>query len=415
MLKLKNLLYAFVYSPSIDNRLNLAEEYFNIKQYAGALSYYLQVSEFTTDKNLQYYCLIRCAQCFEIPGNRKHSIITLYKHAINILPDRPEAYYYLSRNYEWAGDWFDCYMLACLGLEKSNINDLYTKKLGYQGTYVLLFQKALSAWWIGRGQECRELYQTLIHDYNKVLDYEHKQLITKNAVSLGSGPLHIAHVPYNRYNNKLKYSFLNSEIIEHNYSQVCQDLFVLTVLNGKTNGTYLEIGSGDPTHLNNTYLLESKFNWTGTGIEWKKELADKYKLQRKNEILCVNALEVNYTELLSKINNSGVIDYLQLDCEPSSVTYDIMTKIPFDSFVFRVITYEHDHYVDVTLEFREKSRKFLEKLGYELVVNDVAPTNKATFEDWWVHPDYTDRAIVKKLKTKDPIKITNIREYMFDG
>lgn len=411
MLKLKNLLYAFIYNPSLENRFDLAEEYYYKQQYAAALSYYLQIAETSSNKDLQYYCLIRCGQCFEVPGNRKHSIITLYKHAINLLPNRPEAYYYLCRNYEWAGDWFDCYTNVCLGLEKSNIDDLYTKKLGYQGTYVLLFQKALSAWWIGRGQECRDIYHTLIHKYNSVLDHQHRKIIGKNAMSLGCGHT----LPYNKYNSKLKYAFNNSETIEHNYSQVCQDLFVLTVLNGKTNGTYLEIGSGEPTFINNTYLLESKFNWTGTGIEWKKELVDKYKLQRKNEILCVNALEVNYTELLSKINSSGVIDYLQLDCEPSNVTYEIMTKIPFDNFVFRVITYEHDYYVDVTLEFREKSRKFLKKLGYELVVNDVSSDGKSTFEDWWVHPDYTDRAIVEKLKTKDPIKITNIREYMFDG
>ena len=34
-----------------------------------------------------------------------------------------------------------------------------------------------------------------------------------------------------------------------------QDMFVLTVLNGKTNGTYLEIGSGDPFIGSNTALL----------------------------------------------------------------------------------------------------------------------------------------------------------------
>jgi hypothetical protein len=36
-------------------------------------------------------------------------------------------------------------------------------------------------------------------------------------------------------------------------------------------------------------------------------------------------------------------DYLQLDCDPPSVTYDILTKIPFDEHKFAVITYEHDH------------------------------------------------------------------------
>lgn len=38
--------------------------------------------------------------------------------------------------------------------------------------------------------------------------------------------------------------------------QALQDEFVLTVLNNKKNGYFLEIGSYDPIIINNTYILE---------------------------------------------------------------------------------------------------------------------------------------------------------------
>lgn len=127
MSRIKDFLYSYIYNPSIDNKLLLAEEYFLQQQYAAALSFFLKIAEFTEDKNLQYYSLLKCAQCHEIPGNRKHSVLTLYRHAINILPERPEAYYFISNCYELYNDWYDSYTFANLGLQKNFILDNYSK------------------------------------------------------------------------------------------------------------------------------------------------------------------------------------------------------------------------------------------------------------------------------------------------
>jgi len=171
MLELKNLLYSYVYNPTDENRLLLADKYFELEQFAAALSYYLQTAEMSPDKDMQYYSLIRCGKCFEVPGNRKHSVMTLYKHAINLLPNRPEGYYYLSKVYEWHGEWFDCYIFSNLGLSKDHIPDKYSEKLGYTEKVLLIFQKALSAWWIGKGDESRELHSYIISNYfNKIDD-----------------------------------------------------------------------------------------------------------------------------------------------------------------------------------------------------------------------------------------------------
>lgn len=170
MSQLKNLLYSYVYNPTDENRLYLADEYYKLEQYAAALSYYLQTAEMSSDKDMQYYSLIQCGKCFQVPGNRKHSVMTLYKHAIHLLPERPEAYYYLSKVYEWHSEWFDCYTFAYLGLEKPDIDDVYSKKLGYSGKVLLTFQKALSAWWIGKGDESRELHTYIINNYFNSID-----------------------------------------------------------------------------------------------------------------------------------------------------------------------------------------------------------------------------------------------------
>ena len=45
---------------------------------------------------------------------------------------------------------------------------------------------------------------------------------------------------------RLKNRFPGSEDIAENHSQSMQDLFVLSVLNGKKNGVYVEIGADRP-------------------------------------------------------------------------------------------------------------------------------------------------------------------------
>ena len=88
-----------------------------------------------------------------------------------------------------------------------------------------------------------------------------------------------------------------------------------------------------------------------------------------------------------------------------------MLMIPFNKYKFAIITYEHDHYIDMTGMYRDKSRNYLTSLGYELVVGNVASTKAAPFEDWWVHPDLVDRKTIETLKCVDR-SVTPIEEYM---
>jgi hypothetical protein len=268
------------------------------------------------------------------------------------------------------------------------------------GKYLLIFQKAHSSWWWGRGMESRKLFHSLVDEYWDKMDQIHKNAVEDNITRLGSGPESQAFHTYTKEDHsKLRFKFNNSDLIERNYSQVYQDMFILSMLNGKKNGTFLEIGGADPFKGNNTALLEKTFDWKGVSIEYDEKFIENYRNNRSAKLLHDNALTMDYEKLLSENFEGNVVDYLQLDIEPARHTYDCMLTIPFDKYKFAVITYEHDYYVDVTRSYREKSRKFLESKGYVLVVNDISPDGKSNFEDWWVHPDLIDKDILSKMKS----------------
>ena len=83
----------------------------------------------------------------------------------------------------------------------------------------------------------------------------------------------------------LRYRFPNCELIsQQNFSQCYQDMWVLSMLDGKPKGTFVEIGAGHPVISNNTALLESRFEWTGIGFEIKETEANLYNEHRKAQV-----------------------------------------------------------------------------------------------------------------------------------
>lgn len=212
---------------------------------------------------------------------------------------------------------------------------------------------------------------------------------------------------------RLKHQFSGYKKIEKNYSQMYQDIFVLSMLDGKKNGTYLEIGSGNPETGNNSYLLENVFSWTGVSID--KAVNSSMYRKRVNTYIMDDALSVDYQEIISKyISSMGIVDYLQIDCDPPKQSYEILKKIPFDLYKFAVITFEHDYYCDKEKKYRALSRDFLNSVGYEMVAGNVGVNSFFPFEDWWVHPDLVDRDIINKFKSKTSKNI-DVQEYMLDS
>jgi tetratricopeptide (TPR) repeat protein len=412
---LNEMLTRYVYDQeNANNNFNLAVEYDKLNQGAAAISYYLRAAERTQDDMLSYYCLIRMAQLFTVQTNRARTVHGLYKIAIAFKPERSEAYYCYSKLLESEGDNITSYLMCELGLrgEVAPRNDF----IGYPGPYGLLFQKSVASWWVGKPKEARIALHNIIdkHMDSLVLDAGLFNCVKNNLNVLGTGSETNAFKQYKKANyNKLRFKFPGCDKIDTGYGQVMQDLFVLSVLNGKRKGTYLEIGSCYAYRGNNTVLLEKEFEWTGIGIEYDENYVNDYRAHRSNPVIHADALKVNYDEVLSKIAVDGVVDYLQLDCEPSNVTYEIMERIPFDKYKFAVITYEHDHHIDMTRSYRDKSRKFLEERGYELLVGNVSPDEISAFEDWWIHPDLINKNIARDMKNVNN-KVLEIEKYMFD-
>lgn len=399
--KLTELLLNYINEPeNAEHNFQLALYYHDIGQTASALSYYLRCAERTEDDLLRYECLILGSMCFDSQGTRNFTVKGMLQHAVSVLPKRPEAYYLLSRFYEREdkdGHWIESYMIASIGEKVCDFDSPPLRtEVDYPGHYSILYQKAVSSWWCGLCDESRNLFKDLHENYE--LDEYHKKSVLDNLIKLNGIEKQESFPVY----KKEKYSFLKnkftgSENIERNFSEAYQDMFVLTMLNGKRDGSYLEIGAGNAFYGNNTALLEKDFGWKGVGLDVCEEFVNAHNNERKNPCLLKNALSINYEFFLSGMGFSDTIDYLQLDCDPPEVTYKILLNIPFEKYKFAVITYEHDYYCDETKSFQEKSRKYLESYGYVRVLNNVSPDEFRPYEDWWVHPELIDSDIIDQM------------------
>ena len=200
---------------------------------------------------------------------------------------------------------------------------------------------------------------------------------------------------------KLRYKFNGAESIKNNYSQAFQDMFVLSILDGKKNGTYVEIGGDHGVIISNTYLLETEFDWKGVSFEIDQSKVEGYNSIRDNKCICADAIQFDYKKFFKENNYPKQIDYLQVDIEPAWQTLNALKALPLDEYRFSVITYETDLYKDGP-DAGEEAMEILLSHGYELVVRNVANQNNP-YEDWYVDPTVVDPEIVKLFVQKGRI------------
>ena len=184
--------------------------------------------------------------------------------------------------------------------------------------------------------------------------------------------------------------------------QAEQDKFVLNVLKEKKNGYFLEIGSNHPININNSYLLETKYEWKGLMIEYDKSFLDLYKIHRPNSIYIINdATKVDYKNIFEQNNMPLSFDYLQIDLEvDNGSTINTLQKLDneiFDTYKFATVTFEHDIYNSNFDNTRLKSRDIFLKRGYICVFEDINNKGVNPYEDWYVHPDLVDMNYVNNL------------------
>ena len=165
---------------------DVAVEYEKQNQTASAVSFYLRTAEYggDTDSLLIYTSLLKMAACFEDQNDRVFTVSNCLLQAITVLPTRPEAYFLLAKFHEKKGDWQECYTWATVGLSNlTNDEPPLPALVGYKGPYCLNFEKAVSAWWIGRPQESKDLLLEL--SKIEYMDDEYKVAVKNNRDRLG--------------------------------------------------------------------------------------------------------------------------------------------------------------------------------------------------------------------------------------
>ncbi len=220
-----------------------------------------------------------------------------------------------------------------------------------------------------------------------------------------------------KLSHKISPSILSEFIknIDASHSENAQDLFVLSELDFKKNGYFVEFGATNGVDFSNTYLLEKKFGWNGILAEPSKRHKNTLRINRSahiendcvwklsneklmfNEVGDLSTLEIfSNSDMHSKTRNSGsrhyvntislidmlekyeapsIIDYLSIDTEGSE--YEILSSFDFDRYKFKIITCEHNY-----TENREKINNFLKKHGYERKFKELS-----LFDDWYVLND----------------------------
>jgi len=136
-----------------------AVEYHRLNQTASAVSFYLRTAEYGSGV-LVYTSLLKVAQCFEDQNDRVNTVSNCILQAVSYMPQRPEAYFLMSQFHERNGNWQECYTWATMGLACDSYKEL-PASIGYYGKYCLTFEQAVSAWWIGRRDESKELFEHL--------------------------------------------------------------------------------------------------------------------------------------------------------------------------------------------------------------------------------------------------------------
>ena len=182
-----------------------------------------------------------------------------------------------------------------------------------------------------------------------------------------------------------------------------QDRFAVAVLDGKKNGTYVEIGGYLPIEWSNTFMLEKEFGWAGISLELFEKFSSQWNGVRSNKCITCDATKVDLNSLIDENNLPKIIDFLQLDIDPAVSTFKVLENIDFDKHSFRIITFEHDVYRGGdTIEIRDKSREILQSHGYTLLIPDVRHGD-LKFEDWYIKEDLMPSDTWKRFIGVDPV------------
>ena len=207
---------------------------------------------------------------------------------------------------------------------------------------------------------------------------------------------------------------INKSLLDKSKSQLRQDLFVLSELNFKRNGFFVEFGATNGIDFSNSHLLEKEYGWNGILAEpaklWHQDLIENriaiidtrcvwrdtgstlmFNETESPELSTLNSHiysdlhaqerlkssqypveTVSLIDLLIHHNAPKEIDYLSIDTEGSE--FEILEEFDFKRYQFNIITCEHNY-----SSSRDKIFRLLIKNGYQRVYQEISQ-----FDDWYV-------------------------------
>ena len=209
------------------------------------------------------------------------------------------------------------------------------------------------------------------------------------------------------------------------HSQIGQDTWVNSILKGKKNGFFVELGACDGRHYSNSLFFEECLGWDGICIEPNDIYFEKLKVNRKcklsNELafshegkyvdfsfceaasgilndvcapftkrnLIVRKKTTTLGKILDLLSAPEIIDYLSLDVEGAELA--ILSTFPFSKYKFRVLTVEHNA-PHVGPEQQIAIREILTKNGYKFIKgnDDILNWGHGPIDDFYIHPELVD-------------------------
>jgi FkbM family methyltransferase len=221
-------------------------------------------------------------------------------------------------------------------------------------------------------------------------------------------------------------TFVYKVYSRNNLSQAGQDVWIINEAFCKArNGYFVEIGSTNGIAINNTYLLEKRYGWSGICIEPNPYFFQHLEINR--DCICLNTCvdgETGEVEFLfdsvmggiidkkmdvqpqislfltkpKRVKTTTLLDILEANAAPKVIHYlsidvegaeeRILINFPFDQYVFLSITIERP---------TEALHNKLVQHGYQLV--KVIPE----LDSFYIHESFREAYTINTMSFYDPI------------
>ena len=215
------------------------------------------------------------------------------------------------------------------------------------------------------------------------------------------------------------------------YSQLNQDLNVISFFNNKNDMYFIDIGANDGKTLSNTFLLEKQYNWKGICSEplpsaFKKLIKCRSVACDNNAVFIESGLSLEFSEsnllsgittfidrhehakegnqiivktitlqsLLDNYKAPKIIQYFSLDTEGTEL--EILKSVDFSTYTFLYINLEHN-YVEPR---RSEIRTLLLNNGYLYKganhFDDDYIHESTVIGTYYYQQDYTKPIVIKR-------------------